>query len=877
MGKAQKKTGKGRIDKYYKLAKEQGYRARSAFKLIQLNKKYNFLESARCCIDLCAAPGGWLQVASKYMPQNSVIVGVDLVPIKPIPRVVSFTSDITTPQCRNLIRGELKDWKADVVLHDGAPNVGTAWVQDAYSQSELVLMSLKLAVEFLIKGGTFITKVFRSADYNSLLWVFGQLFAKVEATKPPSSRNVSAEIFVVCRDFLAPKQIDPKFLDPKHVFKMLSSSSSVDKGASSNNFQANVFQPEKKRRRRDGYEDGDYTLFKEGTAADFIRGMDPVSFLGSVNKISFKADEEQEWRSLDLTKPEVLANCEDLKVLGKGDFKALIRWRTALREELGLDVKTKPTEELTETVEVTEEVDEEQQIQEELERLNAESAARRKRERRRGNEVKQRTIQRMQLQMTAPLDIGLEFQDQSLGLGQDDVLDLEMSKKQLGKQKTYVDLVSLVDDKDGFESDEEEQGGEVMDEDEGNLDPDDQNMKVDELEAELDGLYDAYQERLNERDAKYRVKEARRKDKSREEWHGFQRQDDDSDDSEESEGGYDVVQAAKARFGEDSDSDWGSESGDDPDTSSNGGNLKRWRGADAETDERKSKKAKTEQLETSWATSMWFDQDVFAGVDMTVSDDEHGDEGMHVESDDEDVDEEGGENAAQSEASESSEDDFEVVPPEDQDEQMWDVEHEDQDEINQSKIKKYGLLTEEAVSIAHRLVNRETTKTHLINDGFNRYSLNSKEGLPAWFLDDEGKHYKSNIPITKEAVDALRARQRALDARPIKKIAEAKARKKLKATQRLEKAMKKAEGVQDASDLSERAKAQQIEKLMRRGVSKGKPKKDIKVVVAKGSHKGLKGRPKGVKGRYKMVDSRMKKEVRAAKRKDKASKKRKSR
>jgi AdoMet-dependent rRNA methyltransferase SPB1 len=64
------------IDQLWVWCREQGYRARSAFKLIQLNKKYAFLESARCCIDLCAAPGGWLQVASKYMPTNSVIVGM---------------------------------------------------------------------------------------------------------------------------------------------------------------------------------------------------------------------------------------------------------------------------------------------------------------------------------------------------------------------------------------------------------------------------------------------------------------------------------------------------------------------------------------------------------------------------------------------------------------------------------------------------------------------------------------------------------------------------------------------------------------------------------------------------------------------------------
>jgi AdoMet-dependent rRNA methyltransferase SPB1 len=188
---------------------------------------------------------------------------------------------------------------------------------------------------------------------------------------------------------------------------------------------------------------------------------------------------------------------------------------------------------------------------------------------------------------------------------------------------------------------------------------------------------------------------------------------------------------------------------------------------------------------------------------------------------------------------------------------------------------EHGLLTPEAVTIAQQLVNREKTRTQLINEGFNRYSLNSKEGLPSWFLDDEAKFYKTNLPVTKDAIVALRAKQRALNARPIKKVAEAKARKKYRAAQRLEKAMKKAESVNLTSDTTEREKAQQIEKLMRKGLSKGKrEKKEVKLVVAKGLNKRQKGRPKGVKGHYTMVDSRMKKEVRAKKRKEKSNKRR---
>lgn len=821
----QKKHGKGRLDKWYKLAKEKGYRARAAFKLIQLNKKYNFLEKSKVLIDLCAAPGSWCQVAAEVMPPNSLIVGVDLAPIKPIPRCITFQSDITTDKCRATLRQHLKTFKADAVLHDGAPNVGTAWVQDAFTQAELTLQSMKLATEFLREGGTFVTKVFRSKDYNSLLWVFNQLFEKVEATKPPSSRNVSAEIFVVCRGFKAPKHLDPKFVDSRYVFAELA--------APAPNNEAKVFNPEVKKRKREGYEEGDYTQFKEAPVSEFIQTTDPIAMLGGMNKLSFEQKPNGDIAQATIAKlpettTEIRACCDDLKVLGRSDFKRLLRWRLKVREIFGFSSKQKAAKEAEKEEEVAEiePMDEELQVQEELQRMKEHEDSKRRKERRKENERKQKEVQRMQLHMTTPMEIGMEQVGPN---GEDSLFQLKSVDKSGALGKVAKGRMVVVEDKPKEENEEEDE---------------DSDPEADRLEAELDSMYNQYQERKLASDAKYRAKKARKeKEDNDEEFHGFS--DDDKGASSDDE----VME-------EDSDSSSDDEEGHQS----------------LVTD--LAPRGKTTDGLTRRA-AMFFDQDIFKGIDGLDAE-EDGDSGI-------DVDEKTPSPEADTKASEQKQaktkEPKKQVDVEEESEDEWSDEEKggfetvqrdesqwDQDDVPMKDGRPdIDIITAEAMTLAQQLATGKKTKQELLDDNFNRYSLRDTDGLPDWFLDDENRHAKLQRPITAAAAAAIKEKQRALNARPIKKVQEAKARKKFKAAQRLEKLKKKSALLADDEGMTEKEKAQSISKMMSKAAKK-KPRKKVAVVVASGSNRGLKGRPKGTKGKYKMVDARLKKDVRAQKR-----------
>lgn len=180
-------------DKYFRQAKADGYRARSAYKLIEMNERYKLIRAGMTILDLGAAPGSWSQVAAKL---GAHIVAVDLAPIQPLAGVTTIRGDITKPETIAQIETALSG-NADLVMSDVSPATSGIHLVDHARSIELARASLELAIRFLKNDGKFVVKVFQGEDFEAFVKETRQYFRQVSIHRPPASRSESREQYVI--------------------------------------------------------------------------------------------------------------------------------------------------------------------------------------------------------------------------------------------------------------------------------------------------------------------------------------------------------------------------------------------------------------------------------------------------------------------------------------------------------------------------------------------------------------------------------------------------------------------------------------------------------------------------------------------------------
>ena len=189
-----------RRDQYRRLAKDQGYRARSAYKLLQMNRSYNIIKKGDKVVDLGCAPGGWLQVAMKEVGSSGKVIGVDLKPVTPVAGATILQGSIENPNVLSKI-AEILGCKADVILSDMAPNVSGVWDIDHARQISLSTIALGFAQHVLRVGGSSVFKIFEGEMLKEFKSELRKSFGKVLLSKPSASRQESSELYIVCLDF----------------------------------------------------------------------------------------------------------------------------------------------------------------------------------------------------------------------------------------------------------------------------------------------------------------------------------------------------------------------------------------------------------------------------------------------------------------------------------------------------------------------------------------------------------------------------------------------------------------------------------------------------------------------------------------------------
>lgn len=190
-------------DYYYHLAKKEGYRARSAYKLKQIQKKFHIIRRGQIVIDLGAAPGGWTQVASEVIGNKGRIITVDKNPIRRFDKdnIITLQMDMRSNKLLKYLTQEMGE-KADVVLSDLAGNTTGQWHLDAERQQFLALLAFKVSKVLLKSGGNFVTKIFRGPSIKEFENEIKPAFNTIRNWRPPATRKASAEEYIICKGFI---------------------------------------------------------------------------------------------------------------------------------------------------------------------------------------------------------------------------------------------------------------------------------------------------------------------------------------------------------------------------------------------------------------------------------------------------------------------------------------------------------------------------------------------------------------------------------------------------------------------------------------------------------------------------------------------------
>ena len=185
-----------RKDHYRKLAHEEGYRSRSAYKLIELNKSYRILGPGHFVLDLGCAPGGWTQVASKIVGNKGKVMGIDTSFVDEIPGVYMLKANISDNIIEEIFLFFNK--KINAVISDLSPQVTGNWSVDHSIQISLNYDAAKIMEQVLAKKGNAIFKIFDGEYSNEFYEYLKKKFLKIKLTKPKSSRKPSSELYCIC-------------------------------------------------------------------------------------------------------------------------------------------------------------------------------------------------------------------------------------------------------------------------------------------------------------------------------------------------------------------------------------------------------------------------------------------------------------------------------------------------------------------------------------------------------------------------------------------------------------------------------------------------------------------------------------------------------